>query len=431
MSTSTTRRYRRQTSNNHANQTTEFYRINGKSAPGKIISNFNKVDVKFTSNSDERVSTGFKLNWFKVSPVEINQCGSKSVQIGDSGVLESPNYPNNYDVNQNCEWFIEVANNSKILIEFQRTVESGISKMKFADVYPWEKDSCKYDYLEVFDVVSNETFKFCDQQISFFASEGRFLKVKFVSDETQVSSGFSINWSELKTDDKSINDCGSVEEQTGKSGEFSSFGFPGISLMRGTCKWSIRVEVGYRIRYEVELLEHNRISVTDGNGQNPFNHSTSTNHSLLTHKSALNFEFLSHFRYKLGFKVKWLAEREPVLSYDENCEDQVVHAENGTISGEVGHAGGSCYIRILVPKDKRIIFTSKEVEVRADCLRFSISHQHGGIAKEWCVSDGIYVNHFLSGQQFSVESDFVRIETMKNFVGKFEFDYYSVDRYAE
>jgi len=67
----TTRRYRRETRNNYADQTTEFYRINGKSAPGKIMSNFNKVDVKFTSDSDEKVSTGFKLNWFKISPVEI------------------------------------------------------------------------------------------------------------------------------------------------------------------------------------------------------------------------------------------------------------------------------------------------------------------------------------------------------------------------
>ena len=110
--------------------------------------------------------------------VEINECGSKSVQIGESGVLKSANHPDNYENNQNCEWFIEVAENSRVLIEFQsknQTVYQMMLPMNFADVYPWEKDPCKYDYLEIFDPISHETFKFCNQSISNFVSEGRYL----------------------------------------------------------------------------------------------------------------------------------------------------------------------------------------------------------------------------------------------------------------
>ena len=46
-----------------------------------------------------------------------NGCGGEL--NGESGQLKSPNFPNNYGNNQNCEWVINVPAGSSIILDFE------------------------------------------------------------------------------------------------------------------------------------------------------------------------------------------------------------------------------------------------------------------------------------------------------------------------
>ena len=66
----------------------------------------------------------------------------------ETGVIESPNFPNNYPHNRNCEWRITIENGRQILLNvtsFNVELHTG----------------CEYDYLEIrygqLDPLSNTT----------------------------------------------------------------------------------------------------------------------------------------------------------------------------------------------------------------------------------------------------------------------------------
>lgn len=64
---------------------------------------------------------------------------------GFKGIIESPNFPNNYPRNEHCIWHIQVARNNKINITFthfdlERNPGSSTAN---------DKESCIYDYIEV------------------------------------------------------------------------------------------------------------------------------------------------------------------------------------------------------------------------------------------------------------------------------------------
>ena len=61
-------------------------------------------------------------------------CGQD--KVGETGVIESPNYPNPYPHSRNCEWRITVENGRQVLLNvtaFDIEVHTG----------------CDYDYLEI------------------------------------------------------------------------------------------------------------------------------------------------------------------------------------------------------------------------------------------------------------------------------------------
>ena len=198
--------------------------------------------------------------------------------------------------------------------------------------------------------------------------------------------------------------------------------------------------------YKTELLDDSHVTANHdfnstieestrvNNETNPFlkTHPRETNHStngnFLTSQNSVNFQFTGKKNITTGFKVKWFAEREDVLIHQKECEDQVFQSKNFTddnftnrISGAVGLAGGNCYIRVLVPKDRQVRFIAKEVEIREGCLRFAIAED---VVRSEC-KQTMFLENVERGNTFVVRSDTVKVFT-DGFVGKFEYDFVAV-----
>ena len=124
----------------------------------------------------------------------------------------------------NCQWFIEVDEDSIIVIEFPET-------LKFEE----NQVDCEFDYLLITDPLSGDETKICENGVNKVYSSGNRLSVRFVTDELKVSSGFVLNWSSLllpiKTDEdfaQTLNRCNEsaieIPEQT-KNSPISSDNF--------------------------------------------------------------------------------------------------------------------------------------------------------------------------------------------------------------
>ena len=103
----------------------------------------------------------------------------------NSGLFATPNYPNNYGDNLDCQWHIIVSENKVVELTFE--------------VFGLEQSppSCNYDYVQIFDVVSNRDInlgKYCDKMPNEITSSGEQLKVLFHSDSGSSERGFVARW---------------------------------------------------------------------------------------------------------------------------------------------------------------------------------------------------------------------------------------------
>lgn len=97
--------------------------------PTTFTSTGNHLLVKYMSETSY-ASHGFIAIYHSV-PI---RCGGKF--SGQSGVIHSTNYPNNYPHNQNCEWLINVDPNHAV-------------NLTFVDLDLERTRNCTDDYIEV------------------------------------------------------------------------------------------------------------------------------------------------------------------------------------------------------------------------------------------------------------------------------------------
>lgn len=109
----------------------------------------------------------------------------KFTVTGSSGIIKSPNYPNNYPTNKVCTWTIKVGATEEIELEFLNVDVEGDS-------------NCRYDYIEVRDGGNEYAAfkkKFCGNTIpEVIKSSGDALYVEFFSDQSGTKSGFYASW---------------------------------------------------------------------------------------------------------------------------------------------------------------------------------------------------------------------------------------------
>ncbi|XP_060917704.1 bone morphogenetic protein 1-like isoform X4 [Labrus mixtus] len=150
-------------------------RFCGDTLPDSITSTDSQLWIEFRSSSSW-VGKGFSAVYEAVCGGEVKR---------DSGQIQSPNYPDDYQSNKVCVWKITVEEGFDVGLSFQS--------------FDIERhDSCAYDYVEVRDGGSESSpllGHFCgyDKPDDFKSSSNR-LWLKFVSDGSVNKAGFAVNF---------------------------------------------------------------------------------------------------------------------------------------------------------------------------------------------------------------------------------------------
>ncbi|XP_059051310.1 cubilin-like [Achroia grisella] len=117
---------------------------------------------------------------------------------GSYGVIESPDYPNNYPLNLNCLWTINVSKGSKINVTFTHfDVYKSIHLRQYRRWWAttW-RPGCERDYLQLKEPSQyQEPNKLCGTSVpSALSTKGNILEIKFVTGLFNFHSGFRLEW---------------------------------------------------------------------------------------------------------------------------------------------------------------------------------------------------------------------------------------------
>ncbi|XP_021014858.1 CUB domain-containing protein 2 [Mus caroli] len=210
-------------------------RFCGQVPPPPFTSSWHVMSVVF--HSDKHVaSRGFSAGYQK------DVCGG--VLTGLSGVLSSPEYPNNYPNNVECHWLIRASGPAAV-------------KLVFVDFQVEGSDECMYDYVAVLGAPGPaHGHHYCGRtRPPTLVSLGHELQVVFKSDFNIGGRGFKAHYFS--------GEC--QEVFTAVRGNFSSPQYPGAYPNNIRCHWTIRLPPGYRVKVfilDLGLEEPNSLTRT-------------------------------------------------------------------------------------------------------------------------------------------------------------------------
>ncbi len=221
----------------------------GSTVPDPIVMPQASAFVRFTTDSSQ-IGAGFKIFYAASS------CGG--VVSGSSGVITSPNFPQNYDHNDHCAWLIQAPPGTTVTLTFTSFD---------IELHP----KCQYDYLSVRNggtfespQISGES-PWCGSNApaSITTSSNEVLMV-FMTDGSEAAGGFRLEWS---TDTRG---CGGTFH--GNTGTFRSNNFPSVYGANEECVWVLMAETGYHIRVDFDasfnVAPNDIIQVNDGSSSN-------------------------------------------------------------------------------------------------------------------------------------------------------------------
>lgn len=214
--------------------------ICSRATPFNFTTTDNTAIVLFKTDYSDS-GRGFNLNYKTL-------CNRKLK--GLSGVIESPNFPNNYPHHLDCDWTIEVPLGNKIGIEFSH----------FDLEIPVFAEHCDFDYLEIAELDETdraiETKRHCRAKPKAFESSAKSVKIKLHSDVSQTQSGFRLEWRILG--------CGGVLDRPGGRIQENNFN---RSMTPTECNWKIVTSPGRHV--ELNISEFHYDGAGDcGNGDN-------------------------------------------------------------------------------------------------------------------------------------------------------------------
>nr|XP_039268068.1 cubilin-like [Styela clava] len=197
-----------------------FTTVCGSDLPGSIDTEDNIAHIRFKSDASGN-SDGFRLE-FKASE---DICGGELV--GPGGTLMSPNYPNAYDHARTCTWFITVAADRRITLQFN----------VFSVEDPHQNFGCVYDYVEVYNGIlpnSPRLGRYCGNTLpSNKESTGNTMKVIFQTDASLANGGFLATYTSYEP-----RICGGVLGDS-EGGLFATPNFPENYNNYQECIWTI------------------------------------------------------------------------------------------------------------------------------------------------------------------------------------------------
>ena len=175
----------------------------------------NKMYIKFESDHS-RSSKGFSAK-YKTVP---GGCGGKMKL--KSGMIQSPNYPNNYDPHDDCGWLL--------MVDDQHTVN-----LTFTDFDVEPHANCSYDHVALYDGNSTDApliFLACGTNMPeprSILSTGNQMFVRLKADGSVSSKGFHATFER---------GCGAHIITEGE-GTLTSPGYPHFWAENGNCSWII------------------------------------------------------------------------------------------------------------------------------------------------------------------------------------------------
>lgn len=205
--------------------------------PYNLTTTSNRATIVFKSDSSD-AGRGFSLRYKSL-------CTRKLT--GHSGVIESPNFPDNYPHHSDCTWTIDVPPGNKLGIEFSH----------FALEEPAFGDHCDYDHMEIarFDGETQiDSKRYCRDKPEPFETDARRVQIKFHSDVSQSTSGFRLEWR--------IQGCGGyLDRPTGRIEE-NNFIRPELT----ECTWKIVTSIGKHVEFNVSEFTYNGGAPCDEEG---------------------------------------------------------------------------------------------------------------------------------------------------------------------
>lgn len=165
-----------------------------------------------------------------------DDCGG--LQTGRNGIIQSPNFPQDYPVDKVCSWIIQVQPGDKVVLSFESFAVEG-------------HEVCQYDYVLIRDGESSKSpmiGKFCGtSRPATITSTGNHLLVTFRSDSSTTDQGFRAVWTTIKRTIPSSPPPSCGGQITGESGFFTSPNYPESYPYNIQCEWTISTAPGNTI----------------------------------------------------------------------------------------------------------------------------------------------------------------------------------------
>lgn len=193
--------------------------------PSTIELNSNLVTVRFRSDFTNS-ARGFFIKYTTLCNNQVH---------GHNGVIESPNFPNDYPSNMNCNWIIDVPEGNKINLTF--------SHFDLENIGSESSENCVDDYLVIKEGENDQPYteigKYCGSpEIPMkIASSQNQVFINFISDSYVERSGFRVEWT--------MNGCGG--HLTRPEGIISSPNYPSSYPTGLVCEWLIEVDYGHSV----------------------------------------------------------------------------------------------------------------------------------------------------------------------------------------
>lgn len=162
---------------------------------------------------------------------------------GHTGVIESPNFPENYPVSIDCEWTINATKGNKLILEF-----SNFDLENFNSFHNNTHHICNFDYLEILEYKGDnriESKKYCNSAPPIIKSSGDRVVVKFHTDISGSGEGFRLEWQ--------VDGCGGI--LTRPRGEITSPNYPNEYPGETECEWTITAEYGSSVQITISEFD--------------------------------------------------------------------------------------------------------------------------------------------------------------------------------
>ncbi|XP_034044824.1 ovochymase-2 [Thalassophryne amazonica] len=237
----------------------------GYTMPKPVVSLENHMMVYFDTN-ERKTDQGFKAHYKAVAPESTSEiAGAGGFLQGDQGDLLTPGFPQqNYQNGALYQWVITVPGEEKVRLTFT-----------FFDLVP---EVCA-DFVQVFDghtAGSSLLGKYCGGKIpNPVESSGKTMLVRFKSDGSQNSKGFSATYTKSSlppvviptttkpsttkpttqtpptTTAPAVSGCGGPATLSGRKGVIQSLGFPNPYPAHLNCSWKITVPRGFLVSLQM------------------------------------------------------------------------------------------------------------------------------------------------------------------------------------